>query len=148
MAQPPTRGLMSRALSRAVPFVTPRTFLGILGFPGTVSAEFDTLEGFADPNQFNNVLAYPGTNVPKTHAVGPYLDALLFADQACLIRVEYSVDRGCAYRQPTADVAVPANTPENISALRVTGRFVRVSLINNSGGANANVEFGVYVRSA
>ena len=105
------------------------------------------LEGFADPNLFNNVGAYPGTNTPKIHAVGPWLDAALFSDQACLIRVEYSVDRGCAYRQAVPDTAVAASSFSNLSGLRITGRFVRISLINNSGAANANVEFGVYIRS-
>ncbi len=147
MAQPPVRPVMARELTRSVPFITPRTFNGVLGFPGTVSAEFDCLEGFADPNLFNNVGAYPGTNTPKIHAVGPWLDAALFSDQACLIRVEYSVDRGCAYRQAVPDTAVAASSFSNLSGLRITGRFVRISLINNSGAANANVEFGVYIRS-
>ena len=148
MAQPPTRAVMARELTRSVPFITPRTFLGVLGFPGTVSAEFDCIEGFADPNLFNNVLAYPGTNTPKLHAVGPWLDTALFADQACLVRVEYAVDRGSSYHQPVPDIAVNASTFSNISGLRITGRFMKISLINNSGAANANVDFGVFVRSA
>lgn len=150
MAQPPTLPVMARELSRSVPFVTPRTFLGTLPAAGnSVSAEFDTLIGFADVNLFNNVLAFPGTNTPKLGAVGPWLDAALFADQATLIRVEYAVDRGCQYHQVAPDTPVPASTFENISGLRITGRFVKITLINNSSpSALANVEFGVYVRSA
>lgn len=150
MAQPPSRPVMAREISRSVPFITPRTFLGTLPATGnSVRAEFDCLIGFADPNLFNNVLAFPGDGLPKLAAVGPYLDAALFADQPTLIRVEYAVDRGCAYHQVAPDTAVAANTFENISGLRITGRFVRVTLINNtSPTALANVEFGVYVRSA
>lgn len=149
MAQPPARPVMARELSRAVPFVTPRTFLGALAAPGnSVSAEFDTLEGFADPNLFNNVLAYPGVNTPKLHAVGPNLDAAVFGDGLTLLRVEYSVDRGCAYRIAAPDTAIPANTFTNISGLRITGRFVRVTLFNNAAAGAVNVEFGIYIRSA
>ena len=149
MAQPPTQPTQSRQLVRSVPFITPRTFLGALAAPGSsVSAEFDTIGGFADPNLFNNVLAYPGTNVPKIHAVGPFLDAAVFADGITLLRVEYSVDRGCAYHAVAPDTTVPANTFINISGLRITGRFVKVSLINGANAGVVNVEFGVYVRSA
>lgn len=149
MAQPPSRPLMPREVVRAVPFVTPRTFLGPLGAPGSsVSAEFDTLAGFADSNSFNTVLAYPGTDTPKTHAVGPWLDAAVFADGLTLLRVEYSIDRGCSYRQVAPDTAIAASTFTNISGLRITGRFVRVTLINNAASGAVNVEFGIYVRSA
>jgi hypothetical protein len=141
---------MAREISRSVPFVTPRTFLGTLpAFGNSVNAEFDCLEGFADVNLFNNVLAYPGTNTPKLHAVGPWLDAAVFADGNTLIRVEYSVDRGCGYRPVAPDTAVAANVFGNISGLRITGRFVRVTLLNNtSPTALVNVEFGIYIRSA
>lgn len=147
MSQPPTQPLMPREVVRAHPWVSCRTFLGTLGTPGgTVTAEFDTLFGYADSNQFNNVLAYPGTDAPKQHAVGPYLDAAVFADQTTEIEVSYSVDRGCQYHVVATPSAIAANTFGNISGLRITGRFVRVRLRNTSV-AVANVEFGVYVRS-
>lgn len=147
MAQPPTRPIMARALSRAVPFVCVRTFNGVLGGGGSVSAEFDTIEGFADPNQFNNVAAYP-SGVAATHAVGPLLDAAAFADQDTTILVEFAVDRGCSYRAVATATYVLANTFQNISGLRITARFVRVTLTNATGVATTVTEFGIYVRSA
>lgn len=145
MPQPPTRPLQARMLVRATPFITPRTFAGVLGIGATVGAEFDTLEGFAEPTFFNNVAAFPGVG-EVTKAVGPWLDAAVYADQATSLRVEYAIDRGCTYHQPIPDVAIPLGTFTNISGLRITGRFVRVTLIN--GAIAANVEFGIYVRSA
>ena len=71
----------------------------------------------------------------------------MFADQIVSLTVEYAVDRGCAYRLIVPAQVIAASTPTNISGLRITGRFVRVNLTNNTG-VIANVEFGVYVRSA
>jgi hypothetical protein len=147
MAQPPVRPIMARTLSRAMPFVCVRTFNGVLNNGTNVGAEFDTVELFADPNQFNTVSAFPSGSA-ATHAVGPWLDALVFCDVATTLRVEFAVDRGCSYRQPTADIAIAAGTPTNIAQLRVTGRFVRVTLFNTSGGNSTITEFGIYVRSA
>jgi hypothetical protein len=53
---------------------------------------------------------------------------------------------GCSYRILFTTI-VAANVPGNISGLRITGRFTRVTYTNNSGGV-ALVEFGVYVRSS
>lgn len=151
MAQPPDRSTMSRLLVRATPFITPRTFQGALGIGGVVSAQFDTLQGFADRNFYNNAGAWPGAGsvdpAEVTKAVGPWLDAAVYSTQLSAIRVEYAIDRDCAYHQPIPDVAIPATTFQNIAGLRITGRFVRVSLINTSGVASV-VEFGIYVRSA
>ena len=147
MAQPPTRPVMARELTRSVPFVTPIIYVGALAIGGTSLAEFDTLEGFADPDLFNSTLAYPGTNAPKLHAVGPWLDAVVYSGGACTLLVEYAVDRGASYRAVAPATAIPGTVLTNISGLRITGRFVRVTLTNTSG-APANVEFGVYVRSA
>jgi hypothetical protein len=150
MAQPPDRPIMSRLLVRATPFVTPRTFQGALGIGATVSAQFDTLEGFADPNFFNNVGAWPGAASVDpgevTKAVGPWLDAAVYSTQACALRVEYAVDRGCAYHQMIPDIHIPLLTFQNISGLRITGRFIQVLLV--MGAVAGVVEFGVYVRSA
>jgi hypothetical protein len=156
---------MARGLSRVIPFVTPRIFLanGTVPYPslvsaGTVSTEFDCLEGFSEPSLFNSTLPYPGVNTPKLHAVGPLLDCLLWADGAAgtlpavfvaTITVEYAVDRGCAYRAPVAPTSLLGNQTANISGLRITGRFVRVTLTNVAPAAAAiNLELGVYVRSA
>lgn len=148
MAQPPTRQVMSRGLVRAIPFANCKTFPSQVLATGTsLIAEFDTIAGFADPNQFQTAGAYPGTNTAKPHAVGPWLDALVFGDTALSLSVEFAVDRGCSYRGIAPATVIAASTPINIGGLRITGRFVRVTLTNNSGG-NSNVEFGVYVRSA
>ena len=148
MAQPPTRPVMARLLSRSVPFVCVRTFNGVLGGGGgVVGAEFDTLENFADPNQFNTVAAFP-SGVPAAHAVGPFLDAAVFCDVATVLRVELAVDRGCGYRLAAPDTAVGASVFANIAGFRITGRFVRVQLFNNTAGASTITEFGIYVRSA
>lgn len=162
MAQPPSRPIMARGLSRVVPFVTPRTFLanGTPAYPalpaaGSVKAEFDCLEGFADHNLFNTTLAYPGVNTPKLHAVGPLLDCALWADGAAghiagnvaNLCVYYAIDRGCSYRAPVPPTVINGNQFANISGLRITGRFVMVEL-DNIAGADIYLEFGVYVRSS
>ena len=153
MAQPPILQTQSRQLVRSVPFVTPNTFVEVvLASPGdAAAAEFDTLEGFADVNLYNSVGAYPNGAAPATpvlHAVGPWLDAAVYATGLTVLRVEYAIDRGCAYHQATPDTAILATTFANISGLRITGRFVRVSLINNALAGAVTIEFGVYVRSA
>lgn len=148
MAQPPTTPIMARELVRAVPFVTPYIYIGNIAPSASVSAEFDTVAGFADPNLYNSVGAYPGTNAPKVHAVGPYLDAGVYASLATSLLVEYAVDRGASYRAFGQVSTITQQTFTNISGLRITGRFVRVTLTNLSAVAAVAVEFGVYVRSA
>ena len=148
MTQPPTRGVMARGLFRAVPFVTPQIYVGLVPLGSAHAAEFDTLEGFADPNQYDGIKAFPGPDTPKQKAVGPYLDAAVFADKNTTLLVEYAVDRGASYRPVATATSIPANTFQNISGLRITGRFVRVTLTNADLVGATNVEFGVYVRSA
>ena len=149
MPQPPVRPVMARGLVRAIPFVTPIIqIVPALANAGVLTAEFDTLEGFADDNSYAIVGAYPGVNVAKPHAVGPLLDAFVFADQITWLDVFFAVDRGGVYRAVTPTTVIPASTFMNISGLRVTGRFAAVQLTNKSGGAAAAVEFGVYMRSA
>ena len=146
MPQPPVIPVFSREVGRSAPFIVPRTFRGALGSPGNVYAEFDTLDGFSERTLYNNTLAFPGVDTPKLHAVGPWLDAAAYVSGDSLIRVEYSIDRGCAYRQAFADTPILAGSFGNLSGLRITARFVKVTLINNAGVA-IDVEFGVYVRS-
>jgi hypothetical protein len=158
---------MARGLSRVIPLVTPRTFMGNNTVPNpslpgtapnnTIMVEFDCLEGFADFNLFNNTLAYPGVNTPKLHAVGPELDMAVWADataghvagNVATVLTEYAIDRGCLYRAPVVATVINGNVFTNISGLRITGRFVRVRLTNTLGaGVFLDYEFGVYVRSA
>lgn len=163
--------IIARQLVRSVPFVTPRTFNGALGafadggLASSVSAEFDTVDGYTDPALFNTTGTFPGVNTAKIRAVGPWLDALIWNDQPVVLRVEYAVDRACAYHAPAPDTAVAASTSvttaqfgtvstaTNISGLRITGRFTRVTVFNNSANVAGthpacNIEFGIYVRSA
>lgn len=148
MAQPPTRPVMARELTRSIPFVTPIIFIGNLPVGASATAEFDTLEGFADSNLFNTTSAYPGTNAPKLHAVGPYLDCAVFADKQTSLLVEYAIDRGDTYHPLTSSpTTITASTFINLSGMRITGRFVRITLANLDGANPAAVKFGTYVRS-
>jgi len=144
MPQPPTTPLISRELVRFIPFAAQDTFqAAALAAAGTFVAEFDVGLAVTDSNQFLTG-AFPGAANPPV-AVGPFLDVLAFSAGAGSIQVEYAVDLSCAYRALTP-VVVPATTPVNISGLRITGRFVRVTYTNTSGGV-ALTEFGVYIRS-
>ena len=144
MPQPPATPLIAKQLVRSLPFAAQRTFrTAVLATAGTHVAEWDVGRRITDPGQFL-AGAFPGAAIVPV-AVGPNLDALWFSDQAGLVTVEYAVDQGCAYRTLFQSV-VGANVPGNISGLRITGRFTRVTYLNNSG-VNALVEFGVYVRS-
>jgi hypothetical protein len=78
-------------------------------------------------------------------AIGPNLDALYFSDQAGRVDVEYAADLSCTYRM-LFQVIAAANVPGNLSGLRITGRFVRITYTNTAAVA-ALVEFGTYVRS-
>jgi len=145
MAQPPSRPVMARSVVRSIPFVVPTIFIGALGAGASTDAEFDTLQGFAEPTMFASTGAFPGVDVPKKHAVGPYLDVGAWCAAASSILVEYAIDRGALYRAPVPATVVPAGGFVNISGLRITGRFVRVTLTD--GGAGGNVELAVLVRS-
>jgi hypothetical protein len=145
MPQPPATAYLSRELVRFIPFAAQRTFVNAaLGNGATFVAEFDVALRVSDVNQLLTG-AFPGGGTQPPVAVGPFLDALAFSAGAGSITVDYAVDRDCSYRQIAATV-VPAGTATNISGLRITGRFVRITYTNTSGGA-ALAEFGAYVRS-
>lgn len=140
------RPFISRILARVLPSHAQRTFnIAALGVGASLVAEFDVVTAVAD---FNQLLtgAFPGGSRPQT-AIGPLLDALLFASGPTTIGVEYAVDQSCAYHFIVPATAVAASTPVNISGLRITGRFVRVTL-TNADVAPIAAEFGVYVRSS
>lgn len=146
MAQPPATPINPpRTLVRNIPFAAQKTFQNAaLANNGTFVAEFDVALAISDRNQFLSG-AFPGAaNPPK--AIGPFLDAVGFSAGAGRIDVEYAVDLSCSYRFAMPGTVVPANTLTNISGLRITGRFVRITFTNTSGGA-ALSEFGVYIRS-
>lgn len=145
MAQPASLYL-SRQLVRSHPFASQRTFRNTnMGAAATMVAAFDVGLGVTDQNQFLTPATLPSgdTTLP---AVGPFLDALVFCTGAGggNILVEMAVDYTCSYRQ-IATTGVASSVGVNISGLRITGRFVRVTFTNVTAGAT--VEFGVYVRS-
>lgn len=156
MPQPPTTPVQARELVRSVPFCAQRTFAGLVLAPGDAQVvEWDVAQGITDVGQLLTG-AYPGIGgaaAPLPHATGPLLDAAVFSTatavgEAGLLTVEYAIDQGCTFHLVTPGTAVPDLTFVNISGLRITGRFVRVSLSNPAANTDTlTVEFGVYVRS-
>jgi len=145
MPQPPDTPLIARELVRFIPFASQRTVVNVaLAAAGTIVAEFDAAAGITDANQLL-AGAFPGAANPQ-RVVGPNLDAGAFSvTTAGTMLVEFAIDRGCAYRTvTTAIVAIGAFS--NISGLRITARFVRVTY-TNTGGVASLVEFGVFIRS-
>jgi hypothetical protein len=138
---PINSGLIPRTLVQAIPSVTPFEFVGTLAIGGTRNVDFDALRLIADPNQLGAGVSPSPTAII---AVGPFLDAFLFADQDLTLNVFVAISGG-TFRQLTSTL-VGASTFENISGLRVTGRYARVQLVNNSG-ILANIELGAYLRS-
>jgi hypothetical protein len=144
MPQPPITTYIAHETIKALPFAAQKAFNNAtLAIGGTFVVEFDVAEKITDPNAFL-VGAFPGVANPQV-AIGPNLDALFFSTQAGRIDVEYAVDLSCAYHVLFTTI-VGANVPGNISGLRITGRFVRVTYTNTSGIISAS-ELGVYVRS-
>ena len=146
MPQPPSTPVIARELVRVIPFASQKTFAAVVANAGTLSAEFDVGASVTDINQF---LAggFPGAANPQ-RAVGPWLDALVFSPVAGTLLVEFAVDTGGLYRS-IASSGVAAAIASNISGLRITGRFVRVTFTNTSGGGSGtNVELGIYIRSS
>ena len=163
MPQPPTTPVQARELVRSVPFCAQSTHAGAAGLAPTIihrndglAVEWDVAAGITDANQLlgGNYPGLAGAVTPLPHATGPFLDAAVFstatvAGEAGLLTVEYAIDRGCVFHLVTPGTAVPDLTFVNISGLRITGRFVRVTLYNPAANTNdLTVEFGVYVRSS
>ena len=156
MPQPPTTPVQARELVRSVPFCAQKTYvLAAIATDGSRTVEWDVAAGITDVDQLLTG-AYPGAAVPINHATGPFLDAAVYvtggtAGESGLLTVEYAIDRGCAYRLVTPGTAVPIATFVNISGLRITARFIRVTLFGTAAGLGTHdltgIEFGVYVRS-
>jgi hypothetical protein len=161
MPQPPVSPLVPYEQIRSMPYCSQRTFLYPAAQPlagnAILVAAFDLGAKTTDPNQFllaggqlnpalNPALpAIVGWNALDTQvAIGPWLDAVWTSNTIGSVDVAYAVDYGCPY-QSVQTIGVQAGITGNISALRVTARFVRVAFTN---GANpATMEFGVYIRS-
>lgn len=158
MPQPPTIAILPKEDVRVIPSLSQRTFMDAAAGAGeTYVWEFDLGARLTDANQFLSAAVAPtnssttagGGAGPQTTpqlALGVFLDALLFCTGAggATLTVEYAVDVTCAYRTFSV-TAVPQNTLANISGLRVTGRFVRITATNVT--AAATIEFGVYIRN-
>lgn len=162
MPQPPINPVIPSEHVKVTPQCSQRTFLYLAAAPlaiGTILvAAFDLGAKTTDPNQFllangklnpalNPALpAVAGWNAANTQvAIGPWLDAIWTSNQLAQVQVEYAVDYGCPYRA-VQTIGVQIGITGNISALRVTARFVRVLYTN--GAAAATMDFGVFVRSA
>jgi hypothetical protein len=159
MPQPPNLPLIAHENVRAIPALSQRTFqVAAADALQTFIWEFDLAARITDPNQFLSALAAPagsttiagggaGPQTTPQPAIGPLMDALAFTSGAGggTLLVEYAVDANpCRYRQ-IANSAVPAGIATNISGLRVTGRFVRITFTNVT--AAATVEVGYYIRN-
>jgi hypothetical protein len=130
---------------REVPFAAQRTFRSpALAAAGTLIAAFDIGLKVTDRSQFLAPATNPSAD-PTQHAIGSMLDVLVFTDGPGLLLIEFAVDYTCAYRQ-ISSIVIPASIPANVSGLRITGRFCRVTFTNTDAIAHL-VEFGSYVRS-
>lgn len=159
MPQPPIIPILAHENVRIIPALSQRVFQNpAAGAASTFVWEFDLAARITDPNQFIGVGVAPanssttagggaGPQVTPQPAIGPFLDALAFTTGAGggTLLVEYAVDATpCNYRT-ISNTAVPASTAINISGLRVTGRFVRITFTNIT--AAATIEAGYYVRN-
>lgn len=138
---PVTSRFIPRNVVQAMPSVTPDERVTTLANGATVNVDFDALAATADPA----LLGIGASPSPAAKiAVGPYLDAAIFSDQAVTLAAWFAISGG-TFVQATSTL-VPASTFVNISGLRITGRYARVSL-SNASGVLANIQLGVYVRS-
>jgi hypothetical protein len=134
---------ITRELVRPLPSsAQSETVNAALANAGTIQVAYDVALVVTDRNQLGGGAA-PGAPTPR-FAIGPLLDVVVFSSAVGTLLIEYGVAGGSYH--PLSNSAVPASTLVNISGLRITARFVRITFTNTSGG-NAAVEFGAYVRS-
>lgn len=146
MAQPATL-FLARELTRVIPFTSQGTNRTVnLANAATIVFAFDIALKTTDRNQLiGGISGAPPSGDPTRFAIGTLLDVVAFSAGAGTITVEFAVDSTCSYRA-LPSIAVPISTEVNIAGLRITGRYVRVTYTNTSGGV-ATTEFGAYVRS-
>lgn len=164
MAQPPTTPYLAREFVRLLPSLTQKVFRSAAaGAAETFIWEFDLGARITDPSQFltpppaaavagpanssTTVMGGAGPQTTPQPAIGPLLDAFVLTTGAAggSLLVEYAADASpCNYRA-MATTAVAASTASNISGLRVTARFVRLTFTNTTAGAI--VEVGYYIRN-
>lgn len=139
---------IGRDMVRALPFNALKEFAENVANAGTLIAAFEIGSTMADRNQLGTS---PAPASSPFSATGPYLDAVVFSAAVGSLLVEYAIGKGFGVAAPTYHAVtpatvVPASTLTNISGLRVTARYVRVTFTNTSGAA-ADTELGVYIRS-
>jgi len=127
---------------RATPYGAQITFVNeVVADGASIEGFFDIAIDITDPN----ALA-PGVVVSRP-AVGPYLDACVFSDQIGELDVRVGIDAGILTRSIlAAPIPVPANTMVPITMLRIPGRFGGARFTNTSG-VEAEVDFGIFIRS-
>jgi hypothetical protein len=159
MPQPPALPVIAKELVRIVPSLSQHTVQDAAAGAAEVFVwEWDLALRLTDTGQFLSALAAPANSTttagggagPQTTpqpAFGPFLDAVAFCSGAGggSITIEIAVDASpCNYRTQAVTI-VPQNVLTNIAQLRITGRFVRVTMTNVTAGAV--VEFGTYIRN-
>lgn len=135
--------LQARQLVRSQPYRTQITRGATLGNGLTVTHLYDVSLVVCDRNQLTAVGA---SGLPS---VGPYLDAMLFADQAGSLDVLFTVDQNLGTHSILpggTPLVLTANTPLLITHLPLCCRYVTLTYLNSSG-VLANYEFGSYVGS-
>jgi hypothetical protein len=158
MPQPPGTPLIAHENVRTIPALSQKTFQSVVAGAESFIWEFDLAARITDPNQFLTANVAPANSTtiagggagPQTTpqpAIGPFLDALVFTNGVGggSLLVEYAADASpCNYRS-IANTAVPSGVATNISGLRVTGRFVRITFTNVS--PVVTIEVGYYIRN-
>jgi hypothetical protein len=159
MPQPPALPVIAKELVRIVPALAQKGFQSAAeGAGATRIYEWDLALRITDTGEFLNANPAPanssttagggaGPQTTPQPAFGPFLDVVAFCSGAGggSITVEYAVDANpCNYRTMAVTI-VPQNTLTNLSSLRVTGRFVRITFTNVTAGAT--IEFGSYIRN-
>jgi len=162
MPQPPTIPVIAKEFVRIIPALSQRTFQSAAEGAGATRVwEWDLGLRITDSNQFQGVVIFAPANSATTGAgvagagpqvvpqpaLGPFLDAGAFCSGAggATITVEFAIDSSpCNYRTMAVTI-VPQNVFTNISGLRVTSRFARVTFTNVT--AAATIEFGSYIRN-
>jgi hypothetical protein len=134
---------ITRQLVRPLPSSTQLEQVTTLANAATIQVAFDVALAVTDRNQAPPPGPAPGTPTPRV-AIGPLCDVVVFSAGVGTLLVEYGVAGGSYHT--LSQTAVPAATLVNISGLRVTARYVRITFTNTSGGAQLT-EFGAYIRS-
>lgn len=145
MAQPANQ-FTPRQLMRAVPFSTPRSFVGSLPAANGTGFGFDVGLALSDRNTIGYTTPQVGF---ATVATGFILDVSVFASQASTLDVLFTTSFGGVARSVMTGgtpVVIAASTLTFVAGLRVIGLFCTVNFVNTAGVAS-DVELFAAVRS-